>query len=1012
MPSHRARHHSRVTESWQNFVALVSSFSGGHELAFRQALFTAVAHFFLIVVVLICFQLYVILQTFLKPLVWAALTGTILFPLKSYLAHGARGWIEEVKERKTSLFVGIVATPFQLIDSGFNYFGTEVLDFVWNHYSKLCWGAISLLGCFLAQLLLWNHMEGIVRLSQIFGRALGFFSSKAIWLLIFPYILAVNSLWTPQHRQTLRILAWPLWIWLGLHLSSLLGSLAAPVLIVVGVILGLGFVTELKVVKKKIQRAHTVHRLCDHSEAPLDDNPDKSPLDSTFWQVLSSSVHHLVTDSLAEVHEDSRDGHGEYFSEEDVTVSSTPMTTRRCLPGMASPPLLAELKLFGVNKEKQGTRYMLYLFWMFALVEVLTHYYVIPLLLVPVAYRIARVFGQKRGAWTALAQYVQELKNKAKGWVMSRRDIVAPTALRGLVRLAKQGDAKMLTLLEDCVDESVSLLLVLMVFVGMGVSGLIVTMQVQQETVYLVGMSSEFLNETIVNHPEYMQWLPEGAQVQETVRSAMDSVYMYGRDWIVGSLREAISDENATRAGLIEKEILSLADRVYQFYVPRNRSISIPHGMLRQNSIWGNRSLANPLYPLLSEHDDKWWSFHVWAQLNETWYKASGALDWKSATAYIKNNIDTFTSVMESIWGICKGNFAMVFSLITTILSIFLIYFSALVHFIFCGLVYIAALYYLLCSSKDRYRPLDLIGVISPSVAEAGHVAEIIEQTISDIFAASFKMAAFYGFFTWVLLSLFGIYIRFIPSVLASLLAVCPLVPPYVACIPALCELWFLRGEYIPAILMALGAVGPSMFVDIAIYGDVKTAHPYMFALSVAGGIIAMGLEGAVLGPVMLCILLIVVQVYRRILQRSPKPNDPTVPTSLGQALADTLISPTTPDEKKITSDTGINMMNVFNRQESVSTYPAALLAVAEAEVSLLRQTPEPEPLVDSSVDSPSKSFASPNADALSTSRRRERLSSFGSKGGLDRKQSTPKESSSTTAIPDFGQSPVIRTSL
>ena len=94
----------------------------------------------------------------------------------------------------------------------------------------------------------------------------------------------------------------------------------------------------------------------------------------------------------------------------------------------------------------------------------------------------------------------------------------------------------MLNLLESCVDESVALLLVLMVFVVMGVSGLIVTMQVQQETVYLVGLSSDFMNETIVKHPELMQWLPEGAQVQETVRTAMDSVYMYARDWVVGSV--------------------------------------------------------------------------------------------------------------------------------------------------------------------------------------------------------------------------------------------------------------------------------------------------------------------------------------------------------------------------------------------------------------------------------------------------------------------------------------------
>jgi hypothetical protein len=226
------------------------------------------------------------------------------------------------------------------------------------------------------------------------------------------------------------MLAWPLWIWLGLHLSSLLGPLAAPVLIIVGIILCLGFVTELKVVKSKMQRQQTV-RSFDLTDAPV----EKLIQESSFWKVLSSSLHHLVTDSLAD-HEEPPGS----SSEDDMSASFNGSVS--LLSGVTSSPPLTELKLFGVDKEKQGTRYMLYLFWMFVLVEVLSHYYVLPFFLIPVVYRIARVFGQKRGAWLALADYALRLTNRCKGWVMSRKDIVAPAALRGLVRLAKQGDAK------------------------------------------------------------------------------------------------------------------------------------------------------------------------------------------------------------------------------------------------------------------------------------------------------------------------------------------------------------------------------------------------------------------------------------------------------------------------------------------------------------------------------------------------------------------------------------------
>ncbi|XP_055347024.1 transmembrane protein 245-like isoform X2 [Paramacrobiotus metropolitanus] len=953
MPTVRTRHHSRVTESWNNFVALVAQASSGHEVAFRQALFTAVGQFFLVLVLLVGYQVYFILQTFLKPLAWAALSGTILFPLKAYLAHGIRGWILRMKASRTPLVVGLVITPFKLVDAGFNYFGAEVLEFLLNHYVKIFWGIVVMAGYLIGQVALWNHMEFLMKLSAVFGRILGFFSSKAIWFLIFPYIVAVNSLWTPQHRATLRMLAWPLWIWLGLHLCSLLGSMAAPVLIVTGVVLCLGFVTEMKVVKGKILRSRSMKTMNQTVDSPDEITEDADKISDSFWKVLTSSFYHLVNDSLIGTNHSGGEGVTSDDEEPPAEQTASP------IPIPSALTAAGQLKLFAVNQDAaQGTRYMLYLFWMFVLVEVLSHYYMIPVILIPVAYRLVRTVGQKRGAWIALAEYFWTLRNQCVRWVMTRKDVVAPTPLRGLMRLAKQGDHKVMSVLEDCVDETVSLMLVLMMFITMGICGIITTMQVQQETVYLVGLSGNFLNETIVKHPELLEWLPEGAQVQETVQSAMDSVYMYARDWMIGTMRDAIADTNLTRVALIEKDILAIADRVYRFYVPRNDYADHPHSLLRQSSVWGNRSLQHPLSSLLtSEDEDGSWLFNFWSQFNDTWHKAASALDWSNISSYVKDNLETLTSIAESVWNVCKGNFSMLFSLVTTILSIIVMYFSALMHFILCIFVYIAALYYLLVSSKDSYRPLEFVGMISPRIAEYGHVAEIIEQTI-----------------------------RFIPSVMAAMLAVCPLVPPYVMAIPAVCELWFIRGEYVPAVLLVIMACTPSMFVDIAIYGDVKTTHPYMFGLSVAGGLVTMGLEGAVFGPVMLCILLVVVQVYRRILQPTTERASVSVsnlmvaplPTSLPTLSNSLLPTPSTPD-----MDIARGISGFLDRQESQSSYTGALFATGEK-------------VVESSATSTTTLDEEPKAEALSSSRRRERLH-----------HSTPRDSASFSTNSEFGQSPI-----
>lgn len=186
MPTIRTRHSSRVAESWNQLIALVGSINNTYDQAFRHALFNTVGMFFLFIILLIAYQVYFILQTFVKPLAWAILTGTILFPFKNYLAQGIKDWILYLKLTSTPLVVGFVVAPFKLMDVGFNFFGAEVLEFVWNHYMKIFWGALAFLGYFLVQLALWNHMEAIVQLSELFGRALTFFSSKAASMIAGP----------------------------------------------------------------------------------------------------------------------------------------------------------------------------------------------------------------------------------------------------------------------------------------------------------------------------------------------------------------------------------------------------------------------------------------------------------------------------------------------------------------------------------------------------------------------------------------------------------------------------------------------------------------------------------------------------------------------------------------------------------------------------------------------------------------------------------------------------------
>ena len=52
----------------------------------------------------------------------------------------------------------------------------------------------------------------------------------------------------------------------------------------------------------------------------------------------------------------------------------------------------SRLKELGINGSSTGgTRYLVYVFWMFVFLEALTSYYVIPLIILPVMYRVLKV---------------------------------------------------------------------------------------------------------------------------------------------------------------------------------------------------------------------------------------------------------------------------------------------------------------------------------------------------------------------------------------------------------------------------------------------------------------------------------------------------------------------------------------------------------------------------------------------------------------------------------------------
>jgi len=227
--------------------------------------------------------------------------------------------------------------------------------------------------------------------------------------------------------------------------------------------------------------------------------------------------------------------------------------------------------------------------------------------------------------------------------------------------------------------------------------------------------------------------------------------------------------------------------------------------------------------------------------------------------------------VMEAVTKVSNNAFSIL-GWITQFLSTML---SEASEFIFSFVVFWSCLYYLLWDSKETYTPIRWINQLRESTMVFAVNSKTVDSNplnaLEKVAVVTVKLALFTGLFTWVSITLSGAMFPYLISLLAAILAPFPVIPTYVLVILPVVEL-FIRGERFTSLVLFTVHIVANWFIIPLFYSQIEGQHPYMTGLSVLGGIYAFGIDGVIVGPVVLSVFLALFDTIVSLKSRSQEP--------------------------------------------------------------------------------------------------------------------------------------------
>uniref|UniRef100_A0A0N5BX30 Transmembrane protein n=1 Tax=Strongyloides papillosus TaxID=174720 RepID=A0A0N5BX30_STREA len=487
------------------------------------------------------------------------------------------------------------------------------------------------------------------------------------------------------------------------------------------------------------------------------------------------------------------------------------------------------VSLHSVSEAFSSDYYITTIFGLCVLEWIAKRDYILVVLLIAILFAslkvVLKTFGILDNIYAMMNSFWSLVEDKTKRIVT----IICPGSLRKFVKLMFTSDKVFLKGFANSTQLISSIGAIMFFIVGGFCIILFVIFQVHSETVQLVRLGSNVIS----SQPNFLQSAFNYTGID--IDNHLDDFYQSGRNFLASNVRSLADPKDVVKGDELEERVKEFLDNLYKKY---------------EESIVENQSKNT-----------------TGKSLTEQLMSLSVLTNFRSEiTNIVKENVDTIISVAKSAWTVLLLNISLLVNLFGSIL----IFGVDVMNFILSLIIFLTMLYYLLAESHDKFAPIKIISDVTKSFSvsknnegQSVDISVAFESAISDVFVLSMKKAIFYALYTYFINTLFDLKIIIIPTIIAAIFAAVPIIPPYSLSVIGVVEIFFIRNESTFAgILYVLLSIFPSLFIENEFYKEVKGSHPYMTVLSVIGGHYWLGVIGIILGPVILCSLITLFNIY------------------------------------------------------------------------------------------------------------------------------------------------------